>query len=501
MMKKSFLILAIVAGLLLPAGAMAATEFSLGGFIKLDAFWDSTQEGKNMNGPILRNNSGVTIANTSVNGTAFHHGRLKFTAQGSRFNFTIKGPDLWGAKTTGFIEMDFDTTEEGAVSSYAQTAIGQATGGTVGGQRGSGTTASNSYTPRLRHAMFRMNWPETELLFGQYWTFMSQWFPELAQDGPFQMTGTPTARIPQIRLTQKFLGAWSVGLLVGDANGIAQGQSYSLVDHAGGESTEAPQVQAQGEFAQDLYGKAAWYGKPTPFTAQINFGWQRGIVQQLDFANGVVAAGNGFDNRLFATSQNNFARIVGRTRHQYVDPWIVQGNLFIPVIPTHSANLAGTASLQTSWFIGQGAEAFGWSSFGSQVFRFRGTDVAGNNIFDVNLMNRFGGQVQAQYYFTNQWFMTGAWGMSKSFGVGAFESGALNTGVAGEFRANVLAADAVNYHHEMDLCLWYRPIQAFKFGLQYAYARTNFFQNTTVGSTKTNLGEAHRVEFVGLFFF
>ena len=30
------------------------------------------------------------------------------TAQATRFNFTIKGPKLWGATTTGFIEMDFD---------------------------------------------------------------------------------------------------------------------------------------------------------------------------------------------------------------------------------------------------------------------------------------------------------------------------------------------------------------------------------------------------------
>ncbi len=44
---------------------------------------------------------------------SFHHGRLKFTAQGSRFNFTIKGPKLWGAQTTGFIEMDFDAGEAG----------------------------------------------------------------------------------------------------------------------------------------------------------------------------------------------------------------------------------------------------------------------------------------------------------------------------------------------------------------------------------------------------
>ena len=42
MIKKTVLILVVLA-LLAPAGAMAATEFSLGGFIKLNTFWDSTQ--------------------------------------------------------------------------------------------------------------------------------------------------------------------------------------------------------------------------------------------------------------------------------------------------------------------------------------------------------------------------------------------------------------------------------------------------------------------------
>ena len=36
-----------ILALLAPSIALAATEFSLGGFIKLDTFWDSTQEGKN----------------------------------------------------------------------------------------------------------------------------------------------------------------------------------------------------------------------------------------------------------------------------------------------------------------------------------------------------------------------------------------------------------------------------------------------------------------------
>ena len=98
---KKFIIFGVVLALLVPTLAMAATEFSLGGFIKMDMMWDSDSGvGKNMNALPARNNDPNA-----------KHGRLKFTAQGSRFNFTIKGPDLWGAKTSGFIEMDFDTTE------------------------------------------------------------------------------------------------------------------------------------------------------------------------------------------------------------------------------------------------------------------------------------------------------------------------------------------------------------------------------------------------------
>ena len=83
---KKFIVFAVVLALLVPAAAFAATEFSLGGFIKLDAMWDSNNAvGKNLNGAPARNNDGNA-----------NHGRLKFTAQGSRFNFTIKGPEALG---------------------------------------------------------------------------------------------------------------------------------------------------------------------------------------------------------------------------------------------------------------------------------------------------------------------------------------------------------------------------------------------------------------------
>ena len=103
-------------------------------------------------------------------------------------------------------------------------------------------------------------------------------------------------------------------------------------------------------------------------------------------------------------------------KQQYVNPWMVQGTLFIPVIPTHSANLAGTASILSQWFIGQGVEAFGVAGNTSNLYHYLGT-VAGLNYFDPSLLNRFGGFVQGEYYFTNQWYLNAAYGISSCYGV------------------------------------------------------------------------------------
>jgi hypothetical protein len=64
--------------------------------------------------------------------------------------------------------------------------------------------------------------------------------------------------------------------------------------------------------------------------------------------------------------------------------------------------------------------------------------------------------------------------------------------------------------------LWYRPIQAIKFGLQYSYAAAHYFAyaypnaslaGVPVGTAAANttnrshFGDDHRVEFVGFFYF
>jgi hypothetical protein len=132
------------------------------------------------------------------------------------------------------------------------------------------------------------------------------------------------------------------------------------------------------------------------------------------------------------------------------------------------------------------------------------------------LQTRFGGQVQGQYYFTNQWFLTAAYGLSKNVGL---DAGDRNLSAVSAANPNgyttAFTAAAPKTWQQAELCLWYRPIQAIKFGLEYAYGYTSWFQNTTATATGTsaptaftaspfnagNVGNAHRVEFVGFFYF
>ncbi len=481
-MKKTILIL-VVLTLLVPAAAFAATEFSLGGFIKLDGFWDSTQEGKNMNTAIGRNNN-----------PQFQHGRFQETAQGSRFNFTIKGPNLWGATTTGFIEIDFDQVNEPVQN------------------------ASHAFTPRLRHAMFRLNWPETELLFGQYWSFMNEFAPESAQDGGFQFHGQPTHRLPQIRLTQKFLGDWTVAGMVAKPTDPALAND-AVFDAStlgvAGQSSETPQLEGKIGYEKDLWGKAPFYGRPRGFVAQIEGGWQRTRYQSG------IAAANTF-------SQNAFSNAFGMIQRdqQYLDPWVAQLNLFIPVLPTYSNNLAGSASISAQWYVGQGLAAFGNGRDADQTwFRFMGggflpNTAVGLPLYDRQLTKAFGGYVQGQYWFTNQWFMNLAWGFQRQYGFDTSISPNAITGANTVGYKYATIADQVKMWNEIDLTLWYRPIEAVKFGLQYSYGRTDYLQkvnnpavsnangnggnpgqNAQPSAGAKNFGEAHRVEFVAFLFF
>jgi len=463
-MMKKILIFAVVLSLLVPAAAFAATEFTLGGYIKLDGWWDSTQNGAYMNGPAPRWNDPNN-----------HHGNFRMTAMGSRFNFTIKGPDVLGAKLTGFLEMDFEDSANDTLS------------------------ASNIYVPRLRHAMFRLNWPgETELIFGQYWSMFCDYYAEVIEDGPFMALGTPTARLPQIRFTQGFLdgggGHWTLAGLVGSANPIGGSSSdpYNASTNAG-EDAETPQLQAQVKYQADLWGKAAFYGHPQAFTASVTAGWERAVSRFTGTAGTALAnLQGGATNGIFANT--------------YVNPWLLMGSLFIPVIPTHTDNLAGTMHLIVQPWVGADVDAFGFTGDSTNVFKYNNNTFGGNHMqFNEEALERWGILGELQYYFTNQWYLNTAYGFSKVLGFSdGWEDYYTNSATAG-------IGSQVTAQQEVDATLWWRPIAALKFGVQYSFVHSQYAADATgagvfpvpgtAQGSFSKQGDEHRVEFAGYFYF
>jgi len=430
MKNKTIAFLVVVSLLALPVMASAAAEFTLGGYIKLHLFWDSAAMDKNMAfSPPRRNND--------PNG---QHGRFEATSTSSRFNFTIKGPELWGAKTTGFIEIDFDEAYDGRMS------------------------GSHSYRPRLRHAFFRLNWPGTELLMGQYWDFFGEFFPDFPQDGPFMGHGNASAhRLAQVRLTQTFGLGWakddkvSLSFLLGkptDTNDSFD-PVYPIATNANpleGQTSETPQLQAKISYEGDLWGKANFYGRPRGFTAQVVGGWQRSRYR--GFPAGILH------------------------EQQYLNNWCVQGTLFLPIIPTATKNLAGTASLTVQGYVGQGLDFLHNDFGGNSYIKFN----PATGLFDQYLQKTVGGYVLASYHFTNEWWMNTGVGWAANYGVNYAEAVVNNLG---------------HNWWEVDTCLYYRPITALKFGLGYAYSQGNYYRY--VGGE--NIGQAHRVQFASWFFF
>ena len=97
------------------------------------------------------------------------------------------------------------------------------------------------------------------------------------------------------------------------------------------------------------------------------------------------------------------------------------------------------------------------------------------------MLNKFGGFVEGQYYFNNQWFVNALYGISKTFNVSRARAQWQRPSWSWRLRRYAfLNGNEPSTIQQMSATLWYRPIQAIKFGLQYSYLAANYFQMTTV---------------------
>lgn len=171
---------------------------SFSGFVKNDFFFDSRQTIAAREGHFLL---WPAAENLDTNGEDINaKPNFNFLAVQSRLTGKISGPDAFGAKTSGVIGADF---------------FGQSNG--------------NINLLRLRHAYGKLNWENTELLFGQTWhpMFVTGCFPGVVSFNtgtPFQ----PFARNPQLRITHRIGGLKVAATAFSQRDYISAGGSNQL---------------------------------------------------------------------------------------------------------------------------------------------------------------------------------------------------------------------------------------------------------------------------------
>lgn len=455
-MKKTWLfVLAVAVFVCLPLTAQAKTEFELGGYIRLDALWNSQQGiGHALSVFSLRDNTQNA-----------NHGRFQMNANATRFNFTIKGPELWGGRVTGFIEVDFD------------------------GAMAAGQDYFNQARLRLRHAMFKIAWPDREVLFGQFWSINSELIPETADSGAYCLYGATQLRLPQVRYTHKFTDEINASIALAAGQNGRWGLNTDPNNPFEGELSETPMVEGKFRYEADLYGKAAWYGKPRGFYVGVGAGYMR---TRNRF--------NTFNANTWRTwGQNNY-QVAGYALNSHADNqdhWLVLIENFTPILTTTTKSLAGTLGLAHQWWIGQGVSAWRIDLPSTDRFyTFSGFDPNTNRTFyKMQFVKRYGGYAQLQYYWTNEIYTNLNFGFEKAWGITQARDRFL-AGLAGNPAGYVYGNptdgfDPISSTYRAGITQWYRPVAAVKFALQYSYMRTNYFQITTVGTQLSRKGDNH----------
>lgn len=172
---RKFTLLTIVLGLTYSLFAQEAPKYtqSVSGFVKNDMFKDTRETVNARDGHFLLWPTAPLLDSAGYDINDIES--FNILAIQSRITYKFSGPSVLKAKVSGLIEGDFF---------------------------GNSNTTINSF--RMRHALVKLNWENTEILSGQFWHpfFVPACFPGTLSFN----TGTPFnsfSRNPQVRITHK----------------------------------------------------------------------------------------------------------------------------------------------------------------------------------------------------------------------------------------------------------------------------------------------------------
>lgn len=219
MRKSIFLSIIILLPLLMTAQKTEKAKFGIkfSGYIRSDMVYNTRQmlSARGESHLILVPKAKVLDAEgNDINAAS----NFNFNGLSTRMRANITGPDAFGAKTSGKIEVDFLGPNGGA-----------------------------AFAIRMRHAFVKLKWESSSLITGQYWhpMFVTECFPGTVSFGagiPFN----PLARNPQIRFTKE----------LGKVNVLAAALSQGLYKSKAGNTTHQnsgiPNLHLQLQFKDKL---------------------------------------------------------------------------------------------------------------------------------------------------------------------------------------------------------------------------------------------------------
>lgn len=210
-------ILTVIAALILVPGILLGqkkenkVKFKFSGFIRNDAIYNTRQILSARDEhifllapkPIMLDENGKDINDAS---------NYNIVGISTRLRTNISLPDIFGAKASGLVEMDF----------Y-------------------GTSGVTKWQLRMRHAFVKLNWEKSEVLVGQYWhaNFIPGCIPGTVGFGCATPIN-PLSRNPQFRFTHKLTDNLSAFATV-MGQGHFKGKSPSGSDY----NSELPEFHAQ----------------------------------------------------------------------------------------------------------------------------------------------------------------------------------------------------------------------------------------------------------------
>ncbi len=315
-MKRAIVsLLLFVSVLALPLRSLAGSatsrwDVTIGGMVKFDYGYATQAVGADTN--FAQRASGAGAQNAADETSS------QFWAAGeTRLNIGVKGPGVWGAATSAFVEGDFR---------------GQS------GHAGYGTFS-------LRHALLEFTWPATRLIIGQTWQpwgiYPYLWLLRFDEDGPFNKG----IRVPQITVIQRLPNHFSLkGGIASPTEALGSQTDNNVVN--GKTKSDWPDVTGEIIWATERFGKVG------PWPMELAFGGFAGAEKvQYDRTTGAVVC----DRTTFDPSG-----VAGTSfGSKNLPAWALSFRGFVPLIPQHKPeNRQGALGLVFAGFIGQNMTSF-----------------------------------------------------------------------------------------------------------------------------------------------